>query len=197
MAVYDFYLNFFKNKEKRYEEITIPAALSAEEIIEQLKEKTDTSVQKVQFAFNIKNKIKDLPPFITELKKDNTFTIYRRPYVDNTRNSFQPIFNGRIIEGDNQNSIQGFFDMNILVKTFMLAWLTFVGMAWIITFPMLFELISHLGEGIRFDLLFPAVIPTIMLLFGLNLPVIGRIFGKSDERKILTFLKDISNPEIK
>lgn len=124
-------------------------------------------------------------PLLGEVS-ENTFRLHRRRYW---RNDFAPHFYGRLYSDTGGTRIEGHFDSSSWVKTFMRLWLAGVVL---LGSPIFVLSILDLTNGSRFvsgDRWVGITVFPSMLLFGILLPRLGRLFAKADERFVSEHLQ--------
>jgi len=118
---------------------------------------------------------------------ENTFRLRKRRY---SRNDFAGNFYGRFEPEQGGTRIEGYFDMPRWAKYFMRIWLTgavligtpiFVGTLW--------DIAIH-GDYITGDKWVGLLVPPSLVLYGIVLPSLGRLFGKRDREFILQHIQN-------
>ena len=122
------------------------------------------------------------------------FTVQKRRY---SRNDFAGIFFGELDSEPSGTRIEGYFDVPRWSKYFMRFWLAGVVLLGI---PIFWTTLSGALSGaaeMRADGMWVGlIVPPIMILFGLVLPKLGRLLGRSDERLILNHIKETLSAKI-
>jgi len=124
-------------------------------------------------------------PVLGEVR-ENTFRLQKRRYW---RNDFAPHFYGEFQQEPGGSRIEGYFDLSRWTRTFMRLWLIGVALLGGTMFVLcLIDLTtgSHHTSG---DARVGLTVPPAMILFGLLLPRIGRLFGRGEQRFLLEFLQ--------
>jgi hypothetical protein len=114
---------------------------------------------------------------------ENTFRVQKRRY---TRNDFAGHFYARLAPEPGGTKIQGYFDAPRWSSYFMRIWL---GFAVLVGTPIFAGTVIDVATGSHFtngDNWVGLVVPPGLVLFGIVLPKVGRLFGKSDRRFILS-----------
>ena len=114
------------------------------------------------------------------------FRLYvRRDY----RNSFAPLFSGRLVPQTTGTRVEGRFGMHPFVKIFLAVW--FAGVVTIGGFIF----VSSIGQALSGDVSdnskrhIGMVVPPILLGFGVLLVRFGKKLGRDEETRILSWLK--------
>jgi hypothetical protein len=149
--------------------------LSVEECMRRLREATDPGVRTV-FSFS---GYKGKKPVLLK-SNGNEFRLWKRRYY---RNSFAPIFFGKLLEEQRGTRIEGRFGMDPFVLPFMVFWLAVVG------FGALQELIHAHSARSYGNVWNGELLLAGMFLFGLLLPKFGQWIGRSEERDLRELLE--------
>jgi hypothetical protein len=124
-------------------------------------------------------------PFISNLK-GSSFELENRRYY---RNDFAPVFFGQFAPEGQGTRIHGHFDSSYWSRLFMKCWLAFVALLSIpLMGPTLLQLIKNRAQ-ISGDSWMSIVVPCGLLAWGIILPRLGRLLGRSQERRILEFMQ--------
>lgn len=108
------------------------------------------------------------------------------------RNSFKPIFYGKLKEENRETIIEGSFNTQAFVKIFMIVWF---GGTVLIGVPLflaaLIKLLNpHSMEGIFYgDPLVGILVPIFMPIFGIVLIKVGQWLGKKQEKEVIEFIE--------
>ena len=129
---------------------------------------------------------------------ESTFRVQKRKYY---RNDFAGQFYGRFVPEPGGTRIEGYFDAPRWARYFMRIWLTFTVLMGTPSFVRtVIDVVagSHHMSG---DQWVGLVVPSVLVLFGIVLPKVGRLLGKNNERFILehvqkTVAARIEGPEI-
>lgn len=122
--------------------------------------------------------------------KGNTFRLEKVNYY---RNSFKPVFYGKLIKENNGTRIEGYFGIHQAVKLFMIFW--FLGVTILSLIPALnaiddLFIPSKIVPGhLTANPLLALSIPFIFIGFGILIIFIGKYFGEKDENEIVEFIK--------
>jgi len=113
---------------------------------------------------------------------ESTFRVQKRKFY---RNDFAGQFYGRFVPERGGTKIEGYFDSPLWARYFMRIWLTFAVLVGTLIFvKTVIDVVvgSHHMSG---DQWVGLVVPPVLVLFGIVLPKVGRLLGKSNERFIL------------
>ena len=118
---------------------------------------------------------------------ERTFRLQKRRYW---RNDFAPYFYGQIQSESGGTKIEGYFDVARWVKLFMRIWL--VGAA-VLGAPIFVLTLLDIAAGshhVSGDTWVGLLVPPALVTFGILLPKLGRLLGRSAERTILEHLQN-------
>ena len=160
-------------------ELSLRSDLDIKECFRRLREVTDPA--QLTFFGDYKGSNAVLAKF-----GGNRFRIFRRRYGGKDRNSFAPVFYGKIYSEGRSSQIRGYFGLDRRVALFLGFWLCFAaGINVLLTW----EYVSNSSQSIRGDDWFAFLGPPALLLFGIILPKYGRWAAKSDEGFLKEFLE--------
>jgi hypothetical protein len=167
--------------------IALRTDLSVDECLRRLREGTDIGIRTIFSLSGYKGK----NPVLSRSEGDK-FRLWKRKYY---RNDFAPVFFGSVTREEPGSRIEGRFEMEPLVKKFMIFWLAVVGLGGLTT--VYSEFAHHHARDARQE----AALVGAMLLFGLLLPQFGRLIGLGQEKFLREFLETMlearrANPEL-
>ncbi|MGA8878690.1 MAG: hypothetical protein WCC25_16240 [Candidatus Korobacteraceae bacterium] len=118
---------------------------------------------------------------------ENTFEVQKRKYY---RNNFAGRFYGRFAPELGGTRIEGYFDYPRWSRYFMWIWLS---LAVLLGTPIFAGTLRGLITGSNYmkgDEWVGLIVPPVLVLFGILLPKVGRLLGKSDERFMLEHIRN-------
>ncbi len=117
--------------------------------------------------------------------ESSQFRVQKRRY---SRNDFAGHFYGRIQAESSGSRIEGYFDWPKWARWYMRIWLSF---AVLVGIPIFAETVWNIGSGKTqwANDWVGIVVPPVLILFGLVMPKIGRLFGKKDRRFLVEYVQ--------
>jgi hypothetical protein len=117
---------------------------------------------------------------------ENTFRVQKRKYY---RNDFAGHFYGRFAPEPGGTRIEGYFDAQRWARYFMRIWLTFAVLLGTLIFVRTVIDVVEGSQHLSGDQWVGLLVPPALVLFGIVLPKVGRLVGKSHERFILEHIE--------
>jgi hypothetical protein len=116
--------------------------------------------------------------------ESSQFRVQKRRY---SRNDFAGHFYGRIQAESSGSRIEGYLDWPKWARWYMRIWLTF---AVLVGIPLFAETLWNIlsGKALWADDWVGIVVPPGLILFGLVMPEIGRLFGKKDRQFLVEYV---------
>jgi len=156
--------------------IVLRTDLSAEECLRRLGEATDPGKRSIFGLSGYKGSKPVLATF-----EGNQFKLWKRIYY---RNDFRPYFYGTLVPQDRGCRIEGYFDVDRWMKSFLWFWLALVVL---MSIPPAF--IAAMFQPIRGNAWIDAIVPFGLILFGMLLPKFGRWIARDQEPFLKEFIE--------
>ncbi|MFZ1086457.1 MAG: hypothetical protein WAN35_15955 [Terracidiphilus sp.] len=125
-------------------------------------------------------------PLLLKLGVD-TFRLRKRLY---TRNDFARYFYARFEPEQSGTKIEARFDLQQYTKWFMRIWLSFAGLVGIKLVVTTIRYLMTPGHNMKSGVWVGLLVPPSLVLFGILLPKMGKLFGRKDEEFILQFVQE-------